>query len=105
MRYLLTFLFCFNLPLLALDKAVSSKPIMVHYMPWYASKSVSGQWVGREVVLLTHPLSKDIEETKWLQLQVDLGKYAGTTVSIELKNRATGWSHEAAYWSRIEVTN
>ncbi|MDB4711104.1 glycoside hydrolase family 99-like domain-containing protein [Verrucomicrobiales bacterium] len=44
MRYLLTFLFCFNLPLLALDKAVSSKPIMVHYMPWYASKSVSGQW-------------------------------------------------------------
>ncbi|MDE0821626.1 MAG: sulfatase-like hydrolase/transferase, partial [Opitutales bacterium] len=50
-------------------------------------------------------LSKDIEETKWQQLQVDLGKYAGTTVNIELENRATGWSHEAAYWSRIEVTN
>ena len=52
---LLTFLFCFNLPLLALDKAVSSKPIMVHYMPWYPSKSVSGQWDGREIVLLDAP--------------------------------------------------
>ena len=47
-------------------------------------------------------LSKDIEETKWQQLQVDLGKYAGKMVSVELENRATGWSHEAAYWSRIE---
>jgi hypothetical protein len=50
-------------------------------------------------------LSKDIEETKWQQVQIDLSKYAGKTVIIELENRATGWSHEAAYWSRIEVTN
>ena len=44
MRYLLTFCFCFNFPLLALDKVTSSKSIFVHYMPWYASKSFSGQW-------------------------------------------------------------
>ena len=50
-------------------------------------------------------LSKDIEETKWQQVQVDLSKYAGMTVNIELENRATGWAHEAAYWSRIEITN
>ena len=50
-------------------------------------------------------LSKDIEGTKWQQVQVDLSKYAGTTVNIELENRATGWAHEAAYWSRIEITN
>ena len=50
-------------------------------------------------------LSKDIEETKWQQVQIDLSKYAGTTVNIELENRATGWAHEAAYWSRIEITN
>ena len=44
MLYLLTFLFCFTFPLLASDKAATSKSIMVHYMPWYASKSISGHW-------------------------------------------------------------
>ena len=43
MLYLLTFLFCFTCPLLASNK-VATKFIMVHYMPWYASKSISGQW-------------------------------------------------------------
>ena len=50
-------------------------------------------------------LIKDIEETRWQQFRVDLGEYAGKTVAIELENRATGWAHEAAYWSRIEITN
>ena len=48
-------------------------------------------------------LSKDIEETKWQRLVVDLSKHAGKTVDVELQNRATGWSHEAAYWSRIAI--
>ena len=45
--------------------------------------------------------SKDIEETKWQRFEVDLTKYAGKSVSIELWNQATGWSHEAAYWSQL----
>jgi len=48
-------------------------------------------------------LNKDIEETKWRQFEVDLAKYAGESVTIELQNRATGWSHEAAYWSKIKL--
>ncbi|MDE0570765.1 MAG: glycoside hydrolase family 71/99-like protein [Verrucomicrobiales bacterium] len=96
MRYLLTFLFCFNLPLLALDKAVSSKPIMVHYMPWYVSKSVSGQWgwhwtmdhfkpdnLGskgkRELASHYRPLigAYDSNDPDLLECQVLLMKFAG----------------------------
>jgi hypothetical protein len=50
-------------------------------------------------------LIKDIGETRWQQFRVDLSEYGGKTVNVELENRATGWAHEAAYWSRIEITN
>ena len=50
-------------------------------------------------------LSKDIEETKWQQVQIDLSKYEGKTIVIELQNQATGWAHEAAYWSRIQIVH
>ncbi|MCP4849452.1 MAG: sulfatase [Verrucomicrobiaceae bacterium] len=62
-----------------------------------------GNWKLVVMINGKKTLSKDIEETKWQQLQVDLAKYAGKMVTVELENRATGWSHEAAYWSRIEV--
>ncbi|MDP6208351.1 MAG: hypothetical protein QGG01_08600, partial [Roseibacillus sp.] len=64
-----------------------------------------GDW--KLVVLINgvEALSRDIEETKWQQLQIDLSRYAGKSVSIELENRATGWAHEAAYWSRIQIVH
>ena len=64
-----------------------------------------GNW--KLVVLINgkQALSKDIEETKWQRLIVDLSKHAGKTVDVELQNQATGWSHEAAYWSRIKIVH
>ena len=64
-----------------------------------------GNWKLVVLVNSKEALSKDIEETKWQQVQIDLRKYAGKTVNIELENRATGWSHEAAYWSRIQIVH
>ena len=64
-----------------------------------------GNWKLVVLINSVEALSKDIEETKWQQLQIDLSKYAGRTVSIELENRATGWSHEAAYWSQIQIAH
>ena len=58
-----------------------------------------GFTTGEDFVL---SISKDIEEAKWQRFEVDLTKHAGKPVSIELWNQATGWSHEAAYWSRID---
>ena len=64
-----------------------------------------GNWKLVVLINSVEALSKDIEETKWQQLQLDLSKYAGKTVSIELENRATGWSHEAAYWNQIQIAH
>ena len=62
-----------------------------------------GNWKLVVLVNSKEAVSKDIEETKWQQVQIDLSKYGGKTIVIELKNEATGWSHEAAYWSQIKL--
>jgi len=64
-----------------------------------------GNWKLVVLVNGKQALSKDIEETKWQRLIVDLSKHAGKTVDVELQNQATGWSHEAAYWSRIKIVH
>jgi arylsulfatase A len=64
-----------------------------------------GNWRLGVLVNGKEALSKDITETKWRKFQIDLSKHAGKTVSVELLNQATGWSHEAAYWSRIKLVH
>lgn len=61
-----------------------------------------GNWKLVVMINGNHALNKDIEETKWQHIRIDLTKYAGKSVAIELHNRATGWFNEAAYWSQIE---
>jgi arylsulfatase A len=48
-------------------------------------------------------LEKSIEDSSWQEFRFDLTKHAGETVRIELENRASDWSFEAAYWNRIEL--
>ena len=64
-----------------------------------------GNWRLGVLVNGKEALSEDITETKWRKFQIDLSKHAGKTVSVELLNQATGWSHEAAYWSRIKLVH
>ena len=64
-----------------------------------------GNWRLGVLINGMEALSKDITETKWHKFQIDLSKHAGKTVSVELLNQATGWSHEAAYWSRIKLVH
>ena len=64
-----------------------------------------GNWRLEVLVNGKETLSEDITETKWRKFQIDLSKHAGKTVGVELLNQATGWSHEAAYWSRIKLVH
>ena len=64
-----------------------------------------GNWKLIVVVNGKEELSEDVTETKWSKFQIDLSKHAGKTISVELLNQATGWSHEAAYWSRIKIVH
>ncbi len=53
--------------------------------------------------LLEKPIGQQTSTTGWLDLDVDLSRYAGKTIRLQLINQATGWQHENAYWSRIEI--
>ena len=64
-----------------------------------------GNWKLVVLVNGRKALSEDVMESKWQRFDVDLSKHAGKTVNVELLNQATGWSHEAAYWSRIEIVH
>ena len=37
-------------------------------------------------------------------LAVDLSQWAGKSVKVELSNQANGWSWEAAYWAKVDVS-
>jgi hypothetical protein len=39
----------------------------------------------------------------WHEFEVDLSKFAGKTVLVELINKADAWKFEAAYWAEISV--
>ena len=64
-----------------------------------------GDWQLVVLVNGKKELSEDVTEKKWRKFRVDLHKHAGKTVNVELLNQATGWSHEAAYWSRIQIVH
>ncbi|MBI3866502.1 MAG: c-type cytochrome, partial [Planctomycetia bacterium] len=39
----------------------------------------------------------------WLDLDLDLSKFAGKKVALELHNHPNDWSYEFGYWGRVEV--
>ncbi len=41
----------------------------------------------------------------WAEVALDLSRWAGRTVAIELVNEPTGWMCEAGYWARIEIAS
>ena len=54
--------------------------------------------------LLRKPVSKKTATSGvWLNESLDLSRFAGKTVQLELVNQPTGWSFEAAYWAEIAV--
>jgi hypothetical protein len=53
--------------------------------------------------LLRKSVGPDLTEGGWTDLEVDLSRFAGQSVKLELVNEPSGWSYEAAYWSEISV--
>ncbi len=39
----------------------------------------------------------------WADLTIDLARFAGRNVALELHNHPNNWSNEAAFWSRVEI--
>ena len=39
----------------------------------------------------------------WMNVDVDLSEFAGSTIGLMLSNEANGWNSEVAYWAKIEI--
>lgn len=53
--------------------------------------------------LLRQVVGKETARDGWLDVTVDLSRYAGQEVRLELLNEPSDWSWEAGYWARIEL--
>ena len=68
-----------------------------------------GDWqlrvlVGDEV-LAQQIVGPDAVDKEWLDLSVDLTRFAGQKIQLSIENRANNWSNEWAYWSEINVVS
>ena len=49
------------------------------------------------------PINLETTTAGWRDITVDLSRYAGRAVAVELINEPTGWRYEAAYWAQIAI--
>ncbi len=53
--------------------------------------------------LLQKNIGMETTTVGWTEIAVDLSRYAGESVELELVNEPTGWHYEAAYWAEISL--
>ncbi|MFT5301839.1 MAG: putative membrane-bound dehydrogenase-like protein [Mariniblastus sp.] len=46
---------------------------------------------------------KTVGKDEWLDVTVDLSKFAGKRIKLSIENRANNWANEWAYWNKVEV--
>jgi len=56
-----------------------------------------------EKTVKTQVISEETVTAEWLPVEIDLSRYAGQTIKLELINKPTGWYCEAAYWDAIRL--
>ena len=68
-----------------------------------------GDWqlrvlAGKEVLKQQIVRSSSVEE-EWLEVTVDLSRFAGQKIELSLENRANDWKNEWAYWHTIRIVS
>ena len=53
--------------------------------------------------LLRKTIGPNTASAGWAEVVVDLSKFAGRQVKLELVNEPTDWRYEAAFWSEISL--
>jgi len=68
-----------------------------------------GDWIllitvnDREV--LRQSIGGSTAQDGWLPVRLDLSKYAGQNIKLDLVNQPSGWAYEAAYWAEIDIVS
>lgn len=69
-----------------------------------------GDWqlrvlVGKDVLADQTISSSTVSQDEWLDVHVDLSKYAGSQIRLVLENRANDWHNEWAYWNEVKLVS
>jgi putative membrane-bound dehydrogenase-like protein len=71
------------------------------------SHDAQGDWQLRVRVndrfVVDEAVGEGTTEGHWRTVKVDLTRFAGQTVKVELWNQASGWSNEFGYWGRVDL--
>lgn len=72
-----------------------------------ASYHAHGNWQLRvlvnQKVIHDQLVSYETVQSEWLELDIDLSKFAGQQVELELENRANDWAWEFGFWGKIAI--
>ncbi len=89
-------------PLLLPAEQKSRLELEVHHHP-------EGDWklvvLANGETLREQAINEEAAGKNWAKVSVDLSKFQGQPVLVEIQNAPTGWNHEEAYWSRIAVVS
>lgn len=64
---------------------------------WQLIVRAAGQEVFRSMV------DANTAKEGWLDKEIDLSRFAGKNIIVEVLNEATGWHYEHAFWQRLEI--
>ncbi len=67
-----------------------------------------GDWrlrvlVGDQVIADRIVGPETVGPDEWLDVSVDLSKFAGRQITLSIENRANDWHNKWAYWNKIEI--
>ena len=51
------------------------------------------------------PVAESTAKAGWIDLAVDLSRFAGKNIVLEVHNHPNNWSNEFAYWHRVELVS
>ena len=74
-----------------------------------ASYHPHGNWqlrvLANKKVIHDQIVSYEKVKSEWLELELDLTKFAGKHVDLEIENRANDWAWEFGFWGGVEVVS
>jgi len=71
-------------------------------------------WAGRmpapdggkaRLLIADQIVSYQTVKEEWLNIEVDLTQFAGTTIDLSIENRANDWKNEFGYWGGISIVS
>jgi hypothetical protein len=70
-----------------------------HWNDWNLVVKGNGEVLENEII------GNDPQEKDWVTVNVDLTKFAGKKLILELQNAANGWSGEQGVWGSVEIVS